>query len=186
MEPILTFRSPREFRLWLQGHHDQEEGVWLVFFKDGRTSLSFGEAQEEALCFGWVDSLLKSVDQTRYRLKFTKRRKKSKWSAGNREAAERLIASGRMTPWGQAVIKEAKSRGAWDAVDPRPLFEDTEGFLRLLGKNTDASRLYVTFTDSLKRHYAGYYFSAKQQATREKRLKMILEAMKTRKRIAGY
>jgi len=186
MEPTLSFRSPQDFRAWLVGHHDQEEGAWIEFYKDGRPAMTFAEALEEAFCFGWVDSLLNRIDETRYRLKFSKRRRKSKWSARNREIAEQLIAAGRMTPWGQAAIEEAKANGAWEAVDPRPLFEDTKGFLRVLGNNRDASRQYAAFTDSLKRHYAGYYFSAKQHATREKRLKIILEAMKTKKRIVGY
>jgi uncharacterized protein YdeI (YjbR/CyaY-like superfamily) len=186
METILSFRSPRDFRAWLEGHHDQEEGAWVEFYKDGRPALTFNDALEEAFCFGWVDSLLKSVDETRYRLKFSKRRKKSKWSARNREIAEQLIAAGRMTPWGQAAVDEARANGAWEAVDPRPLYEDTEGFLRVLRNNRDASRQYATFTDSLKRHYAGYYFSARQDATREKRLKMIHEAMNMKKRLAGY
>lgn len=185
MEQVLSFASPRDFRAWLSGHHDQEESVWLVFYKDGRPTITLKEAQEEGFCFGWVDSLIKGIDDTCYRLKFSKRRKKSKWSAKNKETVGRLIASGRMTVWGQAAIDEAKNNGAWDAGDARPLFEDTEGFLRVLRKDRDASRLYSALTDSLKRHYAGYYFSAKQPATREKRLKMILEAMKTKKRILG-
>ncbi len=156
-----------------------------MFYKDERPALTLQEAQEEALCYGWVDSQLKSVDKARYRLKFSRRRKKSNWSAGNKKNAERLIAAGRMTQWGQSTIDEAKACGAWDAKEPRPLFEDTQGFLRVLGKNRDASRLYASLTDSLKRHYAGYYFSAKQDATREKRLKLILDAMKTKKRIPG-
>ncbi len=185
MEPILSFKSPQELRAWLKGHHDQEEGIWLELYKDGRPTLTLREAQEEAICFGWIDSLLKSVDGTRYRLKFSKRRKKSKWSDRNKKIAEQLIASGRMTRWGAAAIAEAKANGAWQAVDQRPLLEDTEGFLRVLGNSQDASRQYDALTDSLKRHYAGYFFSAKQHATRDKRLKMILEAMKTKKRIMG-
>jgi hypothetical protein len=94
MEPILSFRSPQELRAWLEVHHDQEEGVWLVFYKDGRPTLTFREALEEAFCFGWVDSLLKSVDETRYRLKFSKRRKKSKWQVDPRGHEDRKANCG--------------------------------------------------------------------------------------------
>jgi uncharacterized protein YdeI (YjbR/CyaY-like superfamily) len=185
METILSFRSALELRAWLEVHHDQEEGVWLEFYKDGRPGITLREAQEEGFCFGWVDSLLKSVDESRYRLKFSKRREKSKWSSRNRKIAERLIGSGRMTPAGLAAIERAKANGTWEAIDQRPLLEDTEGFLRVLGDRGDPSLRYAALTDSLKRHYAGYYFAAKQAATREKRLKTILTAMKSRKRILG-
>jgi uncharacterized protein YdeI (YjbR/CyaY-like superfamily) len=185
MEQVLFFETAREFHTWLQKHHDLQEGAWLLFYKDGRPAMTLVEAQEEAACFGWVDSLLKRIDDTRYRLRFTPRRKKSRWSPGTKKTAQELIASGRMTPWGLAAIEEAKASGAWDAPDPRQALEDPEGFLRVLGKNREASRQYAALTDSLRKHYAGYYFAARQEATREKRLRMILESMKTKKRILG-
>ena len=74
MEQFLSFRTAREFRTWLTRHHDLTEGAWLIFYKDGRPGMSLVEAQEEAACFGWVDSLLKRIDDARYRLRFTPRR----------------------------------------------------------------------------------------------------------------
>ena len=185
MELILSFESSQELRAWLEAHHDQGDGIWLELYKDGRPGITLREAQEEGFCFGWVDSLLRSVDASRYRLKFTKRRRKSKWSARNRKIAGQLIESGRMAPAGLAAIEEAKANGTWEAVDERPLLEDTEGFLGVLRAHGDAGPRYAALTDSLKRHYAGYYFAAKQDVTRERRLKAILAAMKTKKRILG-
>lgn len=185
MEAILSFATRADFRAWLAAHHLQEESVWLEFFKDGRSALTRGQALEEALCYGWIDSQVRRADEVRYRQKFSKRRKRSRWSARNRELAMQLIASGRMTPAGQAEIDRAKSNGAWEAADPRPAFEDTAGFLRLIGDDPGAVRRYEALTDSLRRQYAGFYFSAKLPATREKRMKLILEAMETGKRIMG-
>ncbi|HVO37738.1 MAG TPA: hypothetical protein VMV03_01805 [Spirochaetia bacterium] len=126
MDQVLSFATPRDFRAWLEKHHDLQEGAWLKFYKDGRPAMTLREAQEEAACFGWVDSLLKRIDDTCYRLRFTPRRKKSRWAAGTKRTAEELIASGRMTRWGLAVIEEARASGAWDAPDPRPALEDTK------------------------------------------------------------
>ncbi len=138
MEAILSFITREDFRAWLEAHHLQEEGIWLEFYKDGRPTITLKQAQEEALCYGWVDSRMKGVDEVRYRLKSSKRRKKSRWSARNKELAQQLMASGRMTPSGQAAIEEARTNGAWEAVDPRPVFEDPEGFLRVLGDHQEA------------------------------------------------
>src|SRR5215510_13155501 len=91
-------RSPEEWRSWLARHHDSESEVWLVFHKrhTGRTSISYEDAVDQALCYGWVDSLIKRLDEARYARKFTPRKADSKWSDANRKRYARLKAEGHL------------------------------------------------------------------------------------------
>ncbi|HEX5936114.1 MAG TPA: hypothetical protein VFZ75_00255 [Actinomycetota bacterium] len=110
--------SAEEWRRWLERHHDVDDGVWLVISKKHATTPGVGlvAATEEALCFGWIDSAMRPVDDETYVLRFTPRRAKSAWSEVNRARAERLMAEGRMTEAGLARIVEAKRDGRWDRV----------------------------------------------------------------------
>ena len=104
-----------EWRRWLAANHTSAPGVWLVSWKKptGKPAVGYGAAVEEALCFGWIDSLAKTVDEERSRQLFTPRRPKSSWSASNVERVERLLAAGLMEPAGLAAVEDAKARGAW-------------------------------------------------------------------------
>ncbi len=98
----LDARTPAEWRRWLADHHDSEPEVWLVFHKrhTGQASIAYEDAVDEALCFGWVDSLIKRLDDARYARKFTPRKADSKWSTANRQRYAQLKASGRLMPAG--------------------------------------------------------------------------------------
>jgi uncharacterized protein YdeI (YjbR/CyaY-like superfamily) len=110
--------NAREWRRWLEAHHDTDEGTWLLIAKKGARTpgVTLTEATEEALCFGWIDSAMRPIDDERYALRFTPRRSKSNWSEVNKARAERLIEQGRMADAGLARIEEAKRDGRWDAV----------------------------------------------------------------------
>ena len=112
----LECATAAEWRRWLEQHHDTETGVWLLIAKKGATrpGVSLVEATEEALCFGWIDSAMRPVDEERYVLRFTPRRAKSSWSEVNKERVEQLIRDGRMTEAGLVKIDEAKRDGRWD------------------------------------------------------------------------
>jgi uncharacterized protein YdeI (YjbR/CyaY-like superfamily) len=105
-----------EWRTWLEQHHDSRDDVWLVISKtrSATPAVTFGEATEEALCFGWIDSAMRPIDEDRFALRYTPRRRGSNWSARNRALAERLIEQGRMTPAGLAKIREAEQTGRWN------------------------------------------------------------------------
>ena len=109
-------RSRAEWRAWLAEHHASRPGVWVVTFKKhtGDRHVPYGEVVEEALAFGWIDSLGRRVDEDRFRLRLGPRKPRSKWSAPNKERIERLEASGAMAPPGAAVIAAAKEDGSWD------------------------------------------------------------------------
>ena len=105
----LQFSSRAEWHHWLEENHEQTAGVWLVFLKKGtgNRTLSHEEALEEALCFGWIDSLVRRIDEERFAFKFTSRRQGSKWSEVNKRAARKLIEEGRMTDAGTAKLGRA-------------------------------------------------------------------------------
>ena len=104
-----------EWRRWLAANHASTPGVWLVSWRKptGRPSVGYDAAVEEALCFGWIDSLAKKIDEERSRQLFTPRRPRSNWSTSNVERVERLLAAGLMEPAGLAAVEDAKARGAW-------------------------------------------------------------------------
>ncbi|HYO81527.1 MAG TPA: YdeI/OmpD-associated family protein [Bryobacteraceae bacterium] len=116
--PTLQFASEAAFSAWLEANHSKLDGVWVQFARKGSgvPSVTYPEAVEAALCFGWIDGQAKSLDAASYLQKFTPRRKTSLWSKVNRDKAERLIASGRMRPAGLAAVEEARKNGRWDAA----------------------------------------------------------------------
>jgi uncharacterized protein YdeI (YjbR/CyaY-like superfamily) len=110
------FATAREWRAWLQAHHAVEKEVWLMFYKKHTAiaSVTFEEATDEALSFGWIDSIMKGIDDERYALRYTPRRKGSSWSESSKRRVAKLIEQGRMTEAGLAKIDEAKQNGKWD------------------------------------------------------------------------
>ena len=119
------FRSRVEFREWLTQNALSDEGVWLIFGKKGNPeTLKADEALEEALCFGWIDGQMQSVDENSYLKYFKQRGNTSSWSEKNRSLAEKLEAQGRMTDFGRAKIEIAKENGCWNSAKPGPLTED--------------------------------------------------------------
>lgn len=113
--PPTYLKTPAELRAWLERHHADETGVWLLFYKKhtGKPSLTMDEAIEEALCFGWIDSVLDPIDEESFALRFTPRRRGSNWSARNRRRVAALIEQGRMADPGLAAVEEAKRTGKW-------------------------------------------------------------------------
>jgi uncharacterized protein YdeI (YjbR/CyaY-like superfamily) len=174
---ILSFRSPAEFRKWLATNHAMSDGIWLRIFKktSDTASITYGEALDEALCFGWIDGQKQKHDELSWLQRFTRRRAKSGWSRINTEHAERLVREGRMKAPGQNEVDAAKKDGRWKAAYDSPssaTFPDD--FLEALGKNKKAK----AFFDSLNKanRYAISYRlqTAKMPETRQKRMAMIL------------
>ncbi len=114
---VIPFETAQAFELWLDAHHGDQPGLWVKFAKkdSGIASISFPEALEVAMSFGWVDSKMHGYDDDHYLLRYQPRRPKSRWSARNKELAERLIADGHMRPAGLAQVQAAKADGRWDA-----------------------------------------------------------------------
>jgi uncharacterized protein YdeI (YjbR/CyaY-like superfamily) len=118
MDEILSFRAAAEFRKWLAVNHRQSDGIWLRIFKkgSGEPTVTYAEALDEALCFGWIDGQKQLHDKASWRQRFSPRRPKSKWSKINTQHAERLIEAGRMQEAGMSAIEAAKKDGRWTAA----------------------------------------------------------------------
>ena len=161
-----------QWRKWLDEHHDSESEVWLIFHKrhTGVASIAHKDALDEALCFGWVDSLVKRLDDRRYAVKFTPRRGDSRWSATNRKRYEALKASGRLKPAG--ISRAPTDHG----YDPRPArFKMPSKLPRYietaLRKRPAALRYFKALAPSHRRRYVGWIESAKREETKARRLK---------------
>ncbi len=182
MEKRLRFLSRSEFRKWLKNNCRQDESIWIEYYKDGRKGISYQESLEEALCFGWIDSLIKRIDEKVYVRKFSKRKSNSKWSETNKKLVEKLRAKGIVTSFGIKPIEEAKRNGIWDRRDEREDFINIEGLRKLLKEKTGNLTEFDALSESLKKHYSMVYYSAKTADTRNKRLDIIVNYMKTKKR----
>ncbi len=169
----LYFKTPQEWRTWLQFNHDKEAQVWLIFFKKetGKPSLDYESAVEEALCFGWIDSIIKKIDKSRFARKFTPRKESSKWSATNKKRRKLLMKSGRMTPIGLVKIEAAQQNGRWDQPDrPNISFELPQDFKEALDQNKKAKEFFENLPPSYRKQFIGWIKIAQRQETREKRI----------------
>lgn len=113
--PATYFTTPDKWRAWLAKHGEHETEIWIGLYKkdSGKTGITYDEALEEALCFGWIDGLTKRVDELSYKLRFTPRKSRSNWSTPNIQRVEILIKNGKMTPAGLKQIDAAKASGRW-------------------------------------------------------------------------
>lgn len=170
-------KSRAAWRKWLQEHHATSRGIWLVFAKKHTKlpSLSYEDAVEEALCFGWIDSLLKSIDDRFHMQMFTPRKAKSAWSALNRARAARLIKSGLMAPTGLGAVALAKETGTWSTWSHVESLTVPAELKKALDANPDAKTHWPTYTDSARRSFLYSLSDAKRPETRERRIKRIVD-----------
>ncbi len=184
--PILPFPSPATFRAWLLKHHaTHPDGIWIRFYKkgSGKKTITYAEALDEALCFGWIDSQLKTLDETSYKQRFSPRRARSIWSTRNIEHVKRLIKEKRMMPAGLAQVKAAKADGrhalAYDPPSKASIPKDLQAII-------DADPKMKKFVATLNRSniYAIFFrlTTAKKPETRDKRLKAIVAMLKAGKK----
>jgi uncharacterized protein YdeI (YjbR/CyaY-like superfamily) len=171
----VEMRSRGEWRAWLQANHQTSPGVWLVTFKQGSAHyFSYGERVEEALCFGWVDSLARGLDDTRSMQLFTPRKPKSNWSGPNKERVARLTAAGLMAPAGQAMVELAKATGTWTALEEVEAGVEPADLAAALDAVADARRHWDAFPPGARRVLLGWLFAAKASPTRAKRIAEIV------------
>ncbi|MBP2099910.1 YdeI/OmpD-associated family protein [Enterococcus rivorum] len=173
----LHFKTRDEFRRWLMDNCLSSEGVWLIFGKTKKIeTLKAHEALEEALCFGWIDGLMKRVDEHSYIKYFSARRKGSKWSIKNKALVKELEQRGLMTEFGQTKIEEAKKNGQWDnATSPSGIANEQIEMLATLLKTNDLA--YTNFQKmslSVRKTYTRAYLDAKTEAGRTKRLAWMI------------
>lgn len=171
--PELFFETQQQWEKWLAKHHTQEDGVWLrMYKKDSKIpSINYAQALEEALCYGWIDGMAKSVDETSYIQKFTPRRPKSIWSERNTKHIARLTAEGKMKPAGIRQVELAKADGRWEkAYATQSEATIPDDFMAALKKNKKAAAFFETLN---KQNKFAIYFrlqNAKKPETRVKRI----------------
>jgi len=170
----LELRSLDEWRDWLASHHETEAEIWLVFWKrhTARPTLDYGQTVEIALCFGWIDSLVKRLDENRYCRKFTPRKPESRWSAVNRKRVERMINAGRMQTAGLALVDAAKRSAAWDQpirVPPASEVHMPAELADAIRGNSRARSTFDSLPPSERRNYMLWVGSAKRPETRVRR-----------------
>ena len=179
MSEAMEFSDREEFRKWLEDNCQSTAGVWLLFGKaGGPKTIKAGEALEEALCFGWIDGQMKSIDDTVYKKYFALRRENSKWSEKNKALVKSLEEQGRMTDWGRKKIEEAKSNGQWDAVQRLAITEEQIAALSaVLQAYEPAYANFQAMSLSVKKTYTRAYFDAKTEAGRQKRLLWMVDRL---------
>jgi uncharacterized protein YdeI (YjbR/CyaY-like superfamily) len=186
--PILLFATPAELEAWLEENHAAVEGVWLKIAKKGSSveSVTYAEALELALCFGWIDSQKRGLDEKHFLQRFTPRRPRGKWSRINREKAEGLIASGAMRPTGLAEVEAAKADGRWEAAYAGQRTAEVPADLRReLDENEDAREFFAAL-DSANRYAILYRLQeAKKPETRERRLRKFVGMLERGEKIHG-
>ncbi|MBD2439973.1 YdeI family protein [Nostoc sp. FACHB-110] len=165
-----------QWREWLGKNHLTSPGIWLVYYKvkSGQPSVRYSEAVQEALCFGWIDSKVKSLDANRYQQIFTPRKPKSVWSKLNKQYIEELIAAGLMTEFGLAKIADAKKDGSWTSLDAIEALIVPLDLQQALAANSWANLNFAAFSKSTKKNILFWIENAKRPETRLKRIEQTV------------
>ena len=179
MSDIMEFAGREEFRKWLSENCLTSAGVWLLFGKaGGPKTIKAGEALEEALCFGWIDGQMQSLDAKTYKKYFSMRREKSKWSEKNKALAKSLEERGLMTDFGLKKIEEAQKNGQWYAPNPMEITEEQISCVSAVLEGYEpAFTNFQAMPLSVKKTYTWAYFDAKTDAGREKRIAWMMDRL---------
>ncbi len=178
MNNFISFDNKESFLNWLDQNHPTCPGFFLRFDKTKTTSsLTYEEALDIALCYGFIDGVTKKIDENFYTRYFTKRSQRSIWSTKNKISALRLIKQNLMKPSGMEAILLAKSDGRWDKADLPPKDYSISDFNELLNPYFLAQKNFQAFSNSIKKTYAMSYYTLKKQESRDRRLKVIIERL---------
>jgi uncharacterized protein YdeI (YjbR/CyaY-like superfamily) len=178
--PVLLFASQEDWRAWLEGNYNQPEGVWIKHAKksSNKESVSYQEALEEALCYGWIDGQKQAYDSDYYLQKFTPRGPKSVWSKINVAKAESLIKIGKMQPSGLASINDAKQDGRWDAAYDSPSAGKVPAdFQAALDKSPKAKHFFETLNKANVYAFCWRIQTAKKPETRKARIEKFIDML---------
>jgi uncharacterized protein YdeI (YjbR/CyaY-like superfamily) len=177
--PELIFPTRNDFRIWLTTNAENSEGVWLIFGKAKEVgTLTANDALEEALCFGWIDGQMQSIDETRYRKYFAHRKAKSPWSEKNKKIVDILREKQIMTELGEQAIAAAVKNGTWDAPKRAPIADiQIDAFAEKLLGISPAYENFMLMSQSVKRTYTGRYLSFKSEEARQRDFERIVERL---------
>lgn len=186
MSKTLYVPNRDEWRQWLEQNHDTEKEVWLIYYKKhtGKHGIPYDDAVEEALCYGWIDSIIKRIDDETFCRKFTPRKDTSQWSEANKKRVEKMIREGKMTEIGLAKIEAAKRTGKWEKpVTSRQEFKMPPELIEALATNKEAGENFDKLAPSHQRQYIGWVASAKKEETRKKRVKEAIELLEQNRKL---
>ena len=175
------FKNKEEWRAWLKNNHATQTEVWLVHYKkkSNKKSISHFDAVKEAICFGWIDSKLKRIDEERFILRYSPRKEKSVWSKINKETAERMLLLGKMTEAGLEKINLAKEQGLWETAYTNKVKERLPSDLKhALMVDKVAWNNFDNFANSYRNMYIGWVKNAKTDVTRKKRIREVVKRSK--------
>ena len=167
-----------DWRKWLEKYHNREKEVWLVYFKpaSGKSNIDYESSVEEALCFGWIDSIIQKIDENRYARKFNPRRMESKWSETNKRRVIKVIQEGRMTEAGMAKVTfDVKKVDIHKPKARRRAVEMPENIEKALKSQPELWEAFQNVNPSLQRNYILWLSDAKKPETFERRLKLLIE-----------
>ncbi len=179
----LQVESTQQWREWLEQNHRDATVVWLVFWKrhTGKTCVGYEAAVETAICFGWVDSLVKSIDENSYARKFTPRGESSSWSVANRERALSMMRAGLMTQAGMDAVRAARENGMWYLrTQPVEMPYELE---ELLDNNQDAALFFAELAPSYRKQYMAWVGQAKKLEIRYKRAEEAVRLLSTHSKL---
>lgn len=182
----LYFKTRDEWRDWLKKNHKQKESILLIFYKKStrKPTMDYNSAVEEALCYGWIDSIKKRLDDEKYTFKFSPRNSLSKWSESNKKRVAKLIKEKRMTKHGMKKIDAAKQNGMWyKEVKPEIPAELPLLFEEALNKNKTAKTNFENLAPSYRKQYIGWIFSAKKDKTINKRIEESVNLLEQGKKL---
>lgn len=169
---LLEFSDKEEFKKWLQKNHNKNDGIWIKFYK-GNKIFTARDALEEAICFGWIDGLLKTIDSNAYKKYFSKRKDTKKWSDKNKALFYTLQKKGLVTEGGKAAFQPSD-----DTKEDELSIEDKINLLRkILAHNKDHLCLFDKKSHSRQKQCAGFYCDAKSEETKQKRIDKIIDAL---------
>jgi uncharacterized protein YdeI (YjbR/CyaY-like superfamily) len=185
LKNALFFPNAKDWRIWLKNHHNTVDGIWLIHYKksSNKKNITQHDAVTEALCFGWIDSKLKKIDDERYILRYSPRKEKSVWSKINKEIAEQMILIGKMTKAGLEKINVAKKHGLWDSAYTNRVKERLPSDLKnALVLEKIAWKNFQQFANSYRNTYIGWVKNAKTQETRKRRIREVVKRSKKNKK----
>ncbi|MES2678523.1 MAG: YdeI/OmpD-associated family protein [Bacteroidota bacterium] len=170
-------KNRKEWRKWLQKNHNTKESVWLVYYKKntGMPTITWSEAVDEALCFGWIDSKAKPVDEATFMHFFCKRKAKGTWSKINKEKIERLSKENLMAPAGLAVIEAAKQNGSWTILDEVEELIIPNDLAKAFKTRPGSKAFFLSLSKSVKKMMLSWLVLAKREETRQKRIEEIAD-----------
>jgi uncharacterized protein YdeI (YjbR/CyaY-like superfamily) len=184
--PEKYFASLEQWRKWLSENYNKNDGIWFIYLKKGstKTSISYEESVNEALCFGWIDSIIRKIDDEKYARKFTPRKDSSRWSESNKKRIAQLIRENRMAAPGMAKVNIAKTNGMWDAPDRPEIPDSAPAELQAaLDKNPQARQNFNTLPPSQRKHYIAWIHVAKKAETKTKRVAEAIQLLEKNERL---